>query len=323
MANADNLTIFGNVLDPTNNVISLPSGWSYLGYIRTASGNLEEMLSSVLTNVEIVQDEAGNSYWPQYYIHDLSVLEPGKGYKIKMFGSDDLTYPANTSKGTTSKNKTLMAPEFFSQPIMTDNNLILCIPLTSWLWLPQTGDEVAIVDSSGTVVGLRVFEGQNLSIPIWGDDDLTMAEEGLQSTEEFYIKLYQPSNTEVLDVNVNTWIVGNNHYLKDSLFVVGQLAPRASKGSVSYLAEQFSSSLNLFPNPTSGYFTISFFVPMKDNFEIEVLSPSGQQVELVTSKILSVGPHEMQISVPGLSVGNYMIRIRSSYINIVRAFEKQ
>ncbi|MEA3443573.1 MAG: FISUMP domain-containing protein [Bacteroidota bacterium] len=93
---ADTLIVHGNLLQPEITPISLPFGWSILGYIRIDTAAISNMLSPVLQNVNIVKDNQGQVFWPSYGIDLIGDMVQGKAYLINMASQDTLVYPANT-----------------------------------------------------------------------------------------------------------------------------------------------------------------------------------------------------------------------------------
>jgi uncharacterized protein (TIGR02145 family) len=94
--NTVNLAVTGTQLLPENTPIYIPIGWSMLGYLRIWPQNIDTALASIKTNIQIMKDENGNTYWPAYGVNDITYLIPGKGYHIKMLIADTLTYSANS-----------------------------------------------------------------------------------------------------------------------------------------------------------------------------------------------------------------------------------
>ena len=92
---ADTLTVFGSELIPEQTPIAVPAGWSMIGYLRKTPALLDSMLYTIQSNIEIVKDQIGNVYWPQYGFNLIGDIEPGQGYQIKMNIADTLIYLEN------------------------------------------------------------------------------------------------------------------------------------------------------------------------------------------------------------------------------------
>jgi uncharacterized protein (TIGR02145 family) len=53
------------------------------------------MLYTIQPNIDLVKDQIGNVYWPQYGFNLIGDIEPGQGYQIKMNIADTLIYLPN------------------------------------------------------------------------------------------------------------------------------------------------------------------------------------------------------------------------------------
>jgi formylglycine-generating enzyme required for sulfatase activity len=92
---ADTLIISGIELGPEQTPIAVPAGWSMIGYLRKAVAPIDSMLYTIGLNIDLVKDQIGNVYWPQYGFNLIGDIEPGQGYQIKMNLADTIIYLAN------------------------------------------------------------------------------------------------------------------------------------------------------------------------------------------------------------------------------------
>jgi hypothetical protein len=95
MLSADTLVVEGYNIAPDQTPLTVPVGWSVLGYIRTSPGQLIQMISTINGNIIILKDEDGAVYWPAFLLDMIGVMEPGKGYQLKLDAQATLLYPAN------------------------------------------------------------------------------------------------------------------------------------------------------------------------------------------------------------------------------------
>ena len=92
MSSGDTLSVTGIICQPQNSPITLQAGWSIIGYLRQIPADISQMFSDITQNTEIVKDELGNVYWPQYSVNNIGNMLPGKGYQVKMNVGDVLNY---------------------------------------------------------------------------------------------------------------------------------------------------------------------------------------------------------------------------------------
>ncbi|MCO5251092.1 MAG: hypothetical protein M9949_06680 [Candidatus Kapabacteria bacterium] len=97
MNEAANLNIWGNVINPTQEVISLNAGWNMVSYLRYSNMAPPTALNSMVQAgvLVIVKDNLGNIYYPDFEIDTIELMKPGQGYQMFLLNSFDLTYPAN------------------------------------------------------------------------------------------------------------------------------------------------------------------------------------------------------------------------------------
>ena len=89
--------LFGQTNDPcysTNNIytdivnqnpplsIDLYSGWNLIGYPCSEPIDAEEAFSSIVEDIELVKDNNGTVYWPEFNFNGIGQLETLEGYQI-------------------------------------------------------------------------------------------------------------------------------------------------------------------------------------------------------------------------------------------------
>lgn len=63
--------------------INLPAGWNFISTnINPFYSNLDSIFSDYNSDIELIKDETGQVYWPEYNINNIGDLERHKGYKI-------------------------------------------------------------------------------------------------------------------------------------------------------------------------------------------------------------------------------------------------
>ena len=75
----------------------------------------------------------------------------------------------------------------FPIPVFTNSNLSLVILNTAWEKFPEQGDEIAVIDSDGQIVGNSIVLFGHNGMPIWGDNPKTIFKDGLARGEHFRI----------------------------------------------------------------------------------------------------------------------------------------
>jgi len=152
-----------------------------------------------------LKNEDGLVYWPEFNIDLIGDLLPGKAYRLSVNFPMDFSYSAN-SMINTEKGSGNVEPKHFNKAKITNSNMILGIPYTAWDVIPEINDEIAIFDEHGTLVGSSVFTGGNMSLAIFGNDELSENKDGLLFANELQ---YLNKNNE-LDNILNEFNKENN-----------------------------------------------------------------------------------------------------------------
>lgn len=95
MQSTDSLMISGSVIVPENTSLTIPQGWSILGYLRQAPASLIVVLSPVVSEIVICKNDDGQVFWPQFGIDLIGDMKPGEGYLLKMGNPMSFVFPAN------------------------------------------------------------------------------------------------------------------------------------------------------------------------------------------------------------------------------------
>lgn len=299
MSSADTLFVNGVAVTPELAPIALPQGWAVIAYLRQMPGDIEIMLQSISNELEIVKNNFGQIYWPQYGVNLIGNMIPGQGYQLRMFNAATLTYPANLL---------LLQSEYVQTPNCshyqhlrsTDATMSLMIPLSSWLNAPQLGAEIGVFSENGHVVGSAVFNGQNTAITIWGDDELTAAQEGLQLNDQFTLKLWEEGEEQYLFIS--NWHIGNDVYQKNKIAVVGTIRPEHNNGLTLY---------QNYPNPFTTQTRIEIYLPEDAKIELSVYNVIGEKLQTILDKELDAGEHQVDFNNENLPVGTYYYQLRS------------
>ncbi len=80
--------------------------------------------------------------------------------------------------------------------------------------------------------------------------------------------------------------------------------------------QKASITTSVYPNPATDRITIDFYLPAKDQLEIELFHSNGLLVKNISKQIYEAGNHFAEINTMGLNPGIYLIRI--TFANDVR-----
>ena len=71
--------------------IGIPEGWSIFStYIIPQNDSFDEVLLSIVDNVEIIKDYEGTAYIPEYDFNGIGTLSIGQGYQSKLYAPSSI-----------------------------------------------------------------------------------------------------------------------------------------------------------------------------------------------------------------------------------------
>ncbi|MCF8373245.1 MAG: PKD domain-containing protein [Bacteroidales bacterium] len=307
MLSQQSLTITGIQVDPANTNLNIPAGWSLLGYLRTTTGDISILMSSISSEIEIVKDGGGFVYWPSFNVNTIGNMVPGQGYQIKMNTQQSFTYPANS---VNVKSATSTFPTTSRMLKNTGSNMTLGLR-TDGL---GAGQEILVYSQSGLLVGAGIVEGNFTAITLWGNDETTPEIDGLMDGEEFIVKLF---DGEEYILEIDSWREGDGHYESNKIAIVGD------SPNFQFLVSSFQLFQNI-PNPFTHETEISFFLPVDCLVEFDIFNLLGKRIIIentvqtlhatsppVESTTFPKGKHTIHFNSKDLPAGTYFYRLKT------------
>ena len=313
---ADTLIVEGLTVTPENTNVSLLSGWTLFGYLRTSEASMVDMLSDVVNDIVIVKDDQGQVYWPFFTFNNIGNMIPGEGYQANTTAQIDFAYVANSAKCGIHNCDNEQAQHFTNQ-YNTGCNMTVCIPSTAWDNYPQESDEVGIFTKNGLLVGSALCNSDNIVCTIWGDDPYTDGINGMLENEEYIIKLWN-SDLQIEEIiKVDNWIEGNELYKTNKIAIANKISIINSETNNNILYQNT-------PNPFDNSTEIHFYLGENSFVKIQVYNLLGEFVQELVSSDLQAGEHTIIFNSQNIEAGTYMYKITTSnfvdtkYMNIVK-----
>jgi hypothetical protein len=244
----DQLVLFGAPVGPFTE-IPLSTGFNIAGYLHSFSMDALMALENILDNMHFCRNSEGKSIikFGGVWINLIGTFKPGEGYLIKMNEPDTLIYPEPVE---TVSGFAKVSPQYFkvsggnpADPVWT-----IFIDPTGL----ESGDEIAIfsgetLSGAGVIVSEKTIEN---SIPVFSN--LIKAE------QETRIVIWKKNlNKEILPAN----IIFNDPYsdAHNQFKFPDEDGKYSIIGFETLLGENTardSQRLTIYPNPTTGLFTI-------------------------------------------------------------------
>ena len=297
----------GDQVDPSTTPISLSSGWNCISYLNDAPASIVTQLASIVSDIIIVKDGNGLVYWPAFNVDMIGNMTPGQGYMICMSSPTTFIYPpailASTKSDITNNNN-----KFYNNNINTGINMTLCIPLSSWEYLPETGDEIAIFNDDNTISGTGIFANNHLVITIWGDDETTAEIDGMFPGEPLKLRLWNKKTGEH-EIKITEWVEGSGNYNDNEINIASKVTINSSNN--------IELSQNI-PNPASVSTKITFKLPSDCDIELGLYNILGEKIGEIANGFYPGGEHTIQIDISNYSQGTYFYKLISSDYTITK-----
>jgi len=223
--------------------------------------------------------------------------------KTKYFILSVLVFCVFTIYGQQSRVNNTPA-RHYSGIINSGNNMTIGIPDYAWENMPVPGDEIGAFNNRGELVGSCIYNGNHVAIAVWGDDETTKEQEGVQSGDRFIIKLWsQATGTESV-IEVENWIEGDDIYKANGISIVGNLKTKPIGD------EQFEYTLmQNVPNPVRDITDIEFSIPRKAYVEVSLYTASGEFVQKIFTGEKPAGKHNLKFDTKNLASGTYCYKM--------------
>ncbi len=286
MDNDADLIISGSSVDPSQHELTLPQGWSYLGYLRKQPASASAVLASISSDIFIVKNGAGDVYWPAFNVNSIGNMTPGEGYQIRMYNEVDFNFPSNDL--TLSLARLAEDNNSVEATFVTANNMTIGIPLDAWSSLPEEGTEVAILNDKGEVVGLSTFNLDHLVISVFGTDDYKTT---IDEEETYQIALMNSNGFRILDEV--KYSIGEAVYKTDDV----QLLERIGLNTEAQNWEVISTA-----NST---LLVDFNYADEVALQLELRDISGRL--LFQSDVYQVEGQQLNVAIPNLPIGQYIL----------------
>ena len=224
LLNANSLTYSGQYMLPEENSVSLPSGWSMVGYLRIEPAPADLVFSDFASsdNLIIVKDYTGLAYLPEWSFNGIGDLHPGQGYQLKLQHEDVLQYLSNDESYRLSNLPVVdNSVSYYERALFTDNNMTIVIEDAAWDVIPQKNSEIAAYDANGNLVGSALYTSPTTVLTVWGNDATSSVKDGLTMSESLSLKIW--NSKEETDFIVTNWTQGSSNYQVDAINVASSI----------------------------------------------------------------------------------------------------
>lgn len=300
--NTDNTILFeGDYLKPENHPITLQSGWNMFAYLRTEPAPTIDVFSGI-DDLVIVKDNLGMAYLPEFNFDGIGLMEAGKGYQAKVRSDQMLQYLSNNAQYKMTNSEVKSELYHYTKPLNTGSNMSLVLPEYAWENRPLPGDEIAVYDTRGLLVGAMPFQNGNLVIPVYGNDELSQVKDGLNNGEVFSLSIWSNKNNSehqivtVLNKEVSV-------FEKDDIVYASLLEFNLEQNNIS--------SVTLFPNPTDHRTELQATIKEDAQLETSIFNLLGEKM-FYAVKDVKKGTMQQVLHIEHLTAGSYILQLKTN-----------
>ncbi len=337
MRNTDTLRVWGYYKNPANFPITLQSmKWYIIPYLVRFEQPLATALNSLGGNILVLKNNDGEVYYPNYGVDQIGTMLPGEGYKIICDTTETLIYDAGGwfsgieefrygKKDIYNKSdkvfKVTSKPVFYNDKIEPTGNNSTLIVETEGL---SDGDEIAVRNTNGVVIGSGTIQYGTACITVWGDNRETESiVEGAIDGEELRFTYWQSGQekdhklvlSEIKNVLSEESITGIE-YREDQIWI-----SRITDDNILNVEEEMSGDLSIAvnPQPANDNVFITYTLPKSGHISIEMFDNMGAMTKNIYSGWSEQGTHRLKADLNEYRSGIYLMRITKSGVH---AFNK-
>ena len=177
----------------------------------------------------------------------------------------------------------------------------LVLPEYAWVNKPLPGDEIAVYDTRGLLVGAMPFQNGNIVIPVYGNDELSQVKDGLNNGEVFSLSIWSNKNNS--EHQIATVLNKEAHvFEKDDIVYASLLEFNIEQNNIS--------SVSLFPNPTNQSTELLATINEDTQLETSIFNLLGEKM-FYAVKNVKKGTMQQVLNIEHLTAGSYILQLKT------------
>ena len=310
-------TFYGTPISADEDIL-LDNGWNIAAYFPTyeldASAPHFYVLSSILDDLIIAKNSSGEFIAPAYDFSNMPPWRESQGYLIKVNEDVILNYPQQQDEqllaSIDSPLSTSSSQQHWRNPVRTGNNMSFLVYLD--YGKAADGDQIAVFNTQGKVVGCGIVADNRCGIAVWGDDDHTETIDGLREGEAFTLKLWNADQHIEQPLLVESFLQGSSlTYAVNDVLAISAMIETCLIPDDYFLA-------NAYPNPFNSVIRLNYGLPETARLSIKVYDISGRLVSTLVDTDQPAGYHSTLWNGNTTSSGTYLVNMESNNFSTVR-----
>jgi len=281
-----------------NPTVTIYEDWNILGCLYHEPVLIEESMSPIIENIILIKDENANVFWPYLSINTIEYIIPGEAYAVKL--NTDLNFTFYNQQEENSRFFSLYNDTeslHYTKPVKTNANMTIGFPYETLKEFMNYGDEIAAFDTYNNIVGVQIFENNNLALTVWGDDPFSVTKDGMSDIEPLSFRVWNKNKNKELQIEILKWQQGNNYYNTNGISIVD---------NVILSKQDFSSIFSISPNPVFSNAEIEFEILNDCSVNIFLVNNLGNRESLLNTE-LTKGLHNFNFTINKSSGLYYLI----------------
>lgn len=274
--------VSGASINPELHPLSLPQGWSYLGYLREASADITSVMNAVSSDIFLIKNLNGDTYWPAFNINNIGNMEPGIGYQVNMTSASTFTFPSNSTVLPSLKTaNTILENMVFTSVNKTQEHMHIAIPVSSWEFKINTEDEIGVFTETNELIGAGVYNENHLVISIFGNDAI--------NETPITFKLWDNQTSKYIDLTINN--KSSLLYGKDQALVIQSIAKKSTTdlNEDIFIIQDKGQVEAVFTTLEETHYQISIYNGLGQKISEHAQTVSSNQAILITEEHLTEG----------------------------------
>ena len=265
----------------------------YPGYELDAGAPDFYVLSSVLENVYFASDDHGGFMLPEMEFSNMEPWRPGESYFVRVTEDDTLNYPEQRA----GEPFRPFVGDHWENPFPDQRRKLVLITAINNVE-PELGDQVAIYNADGEIVGVGNVQDDVCGITTWDDyGDVASIE----------MQYWDESRQVELDVDIHNYQDNEEPYYVRSVLILEIVT---GMGVSEFTDVPMSYTLSSpYPNPFNAMATLNYSLPTSSQVQLRVFDISGGLVETLLDCNQTAGNHKLSWNGGSAPSGIYLFQL--------------
>jgi len=283
-----------------------PLFWNNVAYHCSEAVDAVDAFNGI--PVLLVTDDSGNYYLPGFGVNTIDSnggLQPGKGYRVYLEGSDPATLEYDCGASMARGNEYMFeqfAATQSDQYQITKTGVSHPILIESIEGNVSVGDEI-VAYANGDVVGaIKVIDLNSPALLVaWeGYENYNISLDGYADGDNIDLRLwsYADNSEKHVEMDLNNYHYGSTPLTTGNLIVTDELA----------VPENFALSA-AYPNPFNPTTTVNYRIPQDSNVKVEVYAMTGQLVTELVNQNQIAGYYQITWNAGTQPSGIYFVKL--------------